>query len=81
LGISKPGLDVEFFVLSHSTINEGTNTELAKLGWKQDEDGMGIVNRWWLQSRRGKQTFVTTYISIPNSYDALAVRLLYPDYK
>jgi hypothetical protein len=83
LDISKPGLDVEFFVLPHSTINEGTHidfyqTELAKLGWIQDEDGMGIVNRWWFQSRRGKQTFVTTYISIPNSYDALAVRLLYP---
>jgi hypothetical protein len=86
LGMPKPGLDVEFFVLPDRTINESKQinfyaTELAKLGWTRDEEGMGIVNRWWHQSRRGRQTFVTTYMSIPNSYDALAVRLLYPVYK
>ena len=76
--------DVEFFILPDAYKNEGSQyefyqTELPKVGWQEDDsEFLGALRRWVFQSRRGKQTFVTTYIKIPQSPDALVVRMLYP---
>jgi hypothetical protein len=87
--IPEGSTSAEFFVLPHSASHRVAQedfykTELAKGGWQQDDaEFLGIIDRWHYQSRRGKQTFVTTYLSLPGSkaYDDLVVRLLYPVYK
>ncbi len=79
--------DVEFFVLPDSNKSEGEQydfyqAELLGAGWKEDDgETLGFLRRWRYLGRRGTQTFITTYIRIPKSSDALAVRLLYPVYK
>jgi hypothetical protein len=76
--------DVEFFVLPEAFQNvaaqyEFYRTALPNVGWREDDaEFLGTLRRWYFQSFRGQQTFVTTYIKFPQSSDALVVRLLYP---
>lgn len=79
--------DVEFFVLIDAYKNEGSQhefyqTELPQVGWREDDTLFeASLRRWYFKSRRGKQTFLTTYIKIPQSSDAIVVRALYPVFK
>jgi hypothetical protein len=39
---------------------------------------MGLIDHFTRRSARGKQTFVVTYLHVPDTYDLVMVRLLYP---
>lgn len=73
-----------FFIVDYNVKTEEQHynfyrTELDKQDWVFDPEVLNF-HRWRHQSRRGTQTFLTSYARIPNSSKVLVIRLLYPVY-